>query len=63
LIGYDVWTKIVRNGIDIGYLARNPNYDFNYQNYLTLKPSVVLTKVSFPFILLLCLLYKNDIKK
>ena len=47
LAGVSVETRIIRNGVDIGFVFANPHYDFNYQQIYLLKPSVVLTKVSF----------------
>ena len=44
LVGNEIWTKIIRNGSDIGYLFRNQNYDFNYQNNYLLSPFVNITK-------------------
>ena len=46
-VGYEVYTKIIRKGNDIGYLFKNDYYDFNYQNIYTLNPPVNITKVSF----------------
>jgi hypothetical protein len=45
LQGKEVWTKIIRNGKDMGYLFRNKHYDFNYQQNFIINPPVVLTKV------------------
>ena len=45
-VGYEVYTKIIRKGNDIGYLFKNDYYDFNYQNIYTLNPPVNITKVS-----------------
>lgn len=45
LTGVEIWTKIVRKGVDIGYLNYNKYYDFNYQNHLTIDPPIVVTKV------------------
>lgn len=47
LTGIEVWTKIIRNGTDIGYLNLNKNYDFNYQDSLQLDPPINITKVLF----------------
>lgn len=44
LAGTEIWTKIYRNGQDIGYLFRNRNYDFNYQNNYLFNPFVNVTK-------------------
>jgi hypothetical protein len=44
LAGNEVWTKIIRKGVDIGYLFRNKFYDFNYQNSYLLDPPVKITK-------------------
>jgi hypothetical protein len=44
LAGTEVWTKIIRNGEDKGYLFRNNYYDFNYQNSYILDPPVKITK-------------------
>jgi hypothetical protein len=44
LTGTEVWTKIIRKGVDIGYLFRNKYYDFNYQNSYNLDPPVKITK-------------------
>jgi hypothetical protein len=44
LIGKRVYTKIIRNGKEIGYLQKTMNYDFDYQftsffvNPVTLYP-------------------------
>ncbi len=43
MTGTEVWTKIIRKGVDIGYLFRNKYYDFNYQNSYKLEPPVKLT--------------------
>jgi hypothetical protein len=45
LAGTAVYTKLIRNGKDIGYVFNIPNYDFNYQQTFTLTPYVTLTKV------------------
>jgi hypothetical protein len=44
LLGTEIWTKIFRKGEDIGYLFRNRNYDFNYQNNYMLNPYVNITR-------------------
>ncbi len=44
MAGNEVWTKIIRKGVDIGYLFRNKYYDFNYQNSYNLDPPVKITK-------------------
>lgn len=44
LVGKEIWTKIYRKGEDIGFLHRNKNYDFNYQNNYVLNPFVTITK-------------------
>lgn len=46
LTGIELWTQIIRNGDDIGYLFRNKYYNFNYQNSYLLDPPVNLTKVN-----------------
>ena len=46
LAGVKIWTKIIRNGRDIGYLFNNQYYDFNYQNLYLLDTPVNITKVS-----------------
>ena len=46
LQGKEIWTKIIRNGKDMGYLFHNKHYDFNYQQNFVLNPPVVLTKVN-----------------
>jgi hypothetical protein len=45
LAGFEIWTKIVRDGFDIGYLFNNKYYDFNYQNTYILNPPINITKV------------------
>jgi hypothetical protein len=45
LTGVEIWTKIIRKGVDIGYLHRNKYYDFNFQNGYTIEPSINLTTV------------------
>lgn len=49
LAGVEVWTKIIRNGEEKGYLFRNKYYDFNYQNTYLLNPAVNITKVDHLF--------------
>lgn len=44
LTGLEVSTKIIRKGVDIGYLFRNKYYDFNFQNTYLLNPEVPITK-------------------
>lgn len=48
LAGQEVWTKLIRNGTDMGYLNKNKYYDFNYQNIYTFNPRLALTKVKIP---------------
>ena len=31
LVGVSMWTQIIRDGVDIGYVDKNLNYDFEYQ--------------------------------
>ena len=45
LTGISVDTKIIRNGVDIGYLFANHEYDFNYQQSYLLNPYVNITIV------------------
>jgi hypothetical protein len=45
LTGKEIYTKIIRNGKDIGYLFKNSYYDFDFQNIYRLDPPVILTKV------------------
>lgn len=45
LTGYSVDTKIIRNGLDIGYLFAVLNYNFNYQQTYLLDPPVNITMV------------------
>lgn len=52
LTGYEIWTKIVRDNKDAGFLFRNANYDFNYQNNYPLNVTVrrtddLVTKCGF----------------
>ena len=42
--GTQVWTKIVRKGVEIGYLFRNKFYDSNLQQSFEIDPTT-LTKV------------------
>ncbi|CAF0751051.1 unnamed protein product [Brachionus calyciflorus] len=44
LTGFEVWTKMIRNEVDIGYLFRNKYYDFNYQNNYLLDPRFTIQK-------------------
>lgn len=44
LYGYSVQTRIIRNGEDIGFLSKNDNYDFNYQQAYEINPPVKLRK-------------------
>jgi hypothetical protein len=47
LLGVEVFTKVIRNGTDIGYLTRNKEYDFNYQQSIQVDPPFTLTKVCY----------------
>ena len=49
LTGISVDTKIIRNGVDIGYLFANHEYDFNYQQSYLLNPYVNITIVKSMF--------------
>lgn len=49
LTGISVDTKIIRNGVDIGYLFANHEYDFNYQQSYLLNPYVNITIVNLVF--------------
>lgn len=51
MTGISVDTKIIRNGVDIGYVLANHHYDFNYQQLYYLKPYVNITKVTFPLLI------------
>ena len=31
LVGLSMWTQIIRDGVEIGYVDKNLNYDFDYQ--------------------------------
>lgn len=42
LVGAQVYTKIIRNGREIGYVQKTKNYDFNYQYLNFLNNPVVL---------------------
>ena len=45
LTGMELYTKIIRNGVDIGYLFYNKYYDFNFQNSYEISPPAVVTRV------------------
>jgi hypothetical protein len=45
--GSQVYTKIIRDGEEIGYLEKTKNFDFNYQTLNFLKEPVVLKMVIF----------------
>ena len=45
LSGREIYTKIVKNGTEIDYLARNKYYDFHYQNTIFLEPYKNITDV------------------
>ncbi len=43
--GRELYTKIIRNNQEIGYLANNKYYDFNYQYINYLQQPIKLKKV------------------
>ncbi len=43
LAGVSVNTKLVRNGMDIGYVSNNPFYNFNYQYQIKNDPFITIT--------------------
>ena len=45
--GKHVYTKIVRNGSDMGYLHANKYYNPKFQNYYHLSPRIELKNVNF----------------
>ena len=45
LTGVQVWTKLIRDGVDMGYIFRNKYYNFNYQNEYLLDPYINITNV------------------
>ena len=49
LTGRQIYTKILNNGTETGYLAKNKYYDFNYQNTIFLDPFTNITEVALIF--------------
>lgn len=48
--GTQIWTKIVRNKTDLGYLHKNQFFNHKYQYFYEINPRVVITEVgSFAF--------------
>lgn len=45
LAGKQVSTKIIKNDTDMGYVDNNKYYNPSFQNYYTLNPAAILTKV------------------
>jgi hypothetical protein len=45
LTGKSISTKIIRDGVNIGYLDYNKYYDFNYQELYILNPRIEITQV------------------
>ena len=51
-LGQRVWTKMVRNQTDRGYLFKNDYYDSQYLNYFDFNPRINITQVHFCFYLI-----------
>jgi hypothetical protein len=45
LTGVEVKTRLIRKGIDMGYVYYNKYYKFDYQQTYELEPAVVITPV------------------
>ena len=45
LTGREIYTSIVKNGTELGYLAKNKYYNFEFQNTIYLDPFITITDV------------------
>jgi hypothetical protein len=48
--GKEVFSKVIRDGKELGYITNNRNYDFNYQYYNFLTKPFALKKVNLIYI-------------
>ena len=47
LTGREIYTSMVKNGTEIGYLAKNKYYDFEFQNFIYLDPFIKIRDVNY----------------